>query len=246
MSPNVSLSTVAAALGLDLQTADIYASILAHGAITKDDLQLLLDLPAGSVIASLTHLLAKDLVYHTSVNERDEFRAADLYSLPPSLSHNSVLMRELESLLPPTLRLSQKLGIVKYEGLSGIRKVYLEVLEEAEKCGEPILAFERGLDAASLGTAFVEKYVQRRIDAGIEAYVLSPATTKDREYKKQYEGSLTHVKLLPDFDIKANINVVGDLVMSFDLDLPQGTLRRDKAEAQTVKTLFRELWKRSA
>lgn len=245
MNPAVNLENIADALGLNHKAADIYVSILAHGELTRDELHLLLDIPVSEIVISLTQLLAKGLICQTPEGGEDAFRSEDLANLPVHLRQKLPLMQELETFLPPTLRLARKLGIVKYEGLTGVRKVYLEVLEEAKKCGEPILAFERGLDAASLGTTFIRKYIQRRIDAGIQAYVLSPATSEDRAYQEQFEGKLTHVKLLPEFDIRANINVVGDLVMSFDLEPAQGTLRRDNAEAQTMKCLFRELWKRS-
>jgi sugar-specific transcriptional regulator TrmB len=232
--------------GLDLEpiAADVYVSVLAHGELKKEELQLLLELSEHQVASSLEHLLARGFIRIVPGNGNDEYEAVPLSELPMPLQQRTSLLRELERFIPPTLQLSQKLGIVKYEGLPGIRKAYLEVLEEAKQTKEPILAFEKGTDAASLGAAFIDKYVQRRIGAGIEAYVLSPAAAEDKAYKEKYEGKLTHVKLLPAFDIKANINIVGDLVMSFDLDPAQGTLRRDHGEVATLKALFWELWKR--
>ena len=136
---------------------------------------------------------------------------------------------------------ARQLGIVKYEGQEGIKQVYLEVLEEAIKTGEDILAFERN-EGFDVEEEFVEKYVGSRVQNKVSAQVICPATKEDEAYKKNHENKYTKIKLIKELDLDANINVVGDLVMTFSTNPEQGTLRRDRSEANTWKTLFRFLW----
>ncbi len=144
---------------------------------------------------------------------------------------------------PDTSLHNKKPGIMIYEGWAGIEKVYLEVLKEAQKNGEKILAFESGTDIEKLNNEFVSQYIQERIEKKIIAYVITPNDQEDRAYQKMYEGKYTFIRLLPEFPLGANINIVGDLVMSFTVHPPQGTIRRDKEEAKSQKAIFWKLWK---
>lgn len=139
---------------------------------------------------------------------------------------------------------NKKPGIMVYEGWEGIEKVYLEVLKEAQKNGEEILAFESGADIENLDNAFVSQYIQKRITKKIVAYVITPNAQEDQEYQKIYEGKYTFIRLLSKFSLGANINIVGDLVMSFTIHPPQGTIRRDKEEAKSQKAIFWKLWEK--
>lgn len=137
----------------------------------------------------------------------------------------------------------ENLGIIKYQGWDGIKKVYEEILAEAIKTGEDIFAFEKGMEDESLDNTFFIKYTKKRIKKKINAFVMTSDTDFDIKYKKENEGKYTFVKLISNFDIKTNINIVGDLVMTFTTNPEKGTLRRDKNEAETFKYLFQKIWK---
>lgn len=141
------------------------------------------------------------------------------------------------------LRTSKKTGIMIYEGWEGIRNVYVEVLAEAVKTKQDILAIESNINNTDLGEGFLEMYIENRIKHKIKALVVCPCTSQDMEYKKIYKSKYTYVKLLKNFPIDANINIVGDLVMTFSTNPPQGTLHRSRAEAQTWCEVFKKLWR---
>ena len=101
---------------------------------------------------------------------------------------------------------------------------------------------KNGIDIENLGASFTDNYIRKRINSKIKAYVITPDTPQDREYKGNFEGNYTFIRLIHDFKIKANINIVGDLVMTFTIDPAQGTLRRNADEAQTLKVIFHKLW----
>jgi hypothetical protein len=135
------------------------------------------------------------------------------------------------------------LGIIKYEGWEGVRKVYLEVLQEAIKTGEPILAFENIPDkeVSPIGKRFLENYLQKRFEHKIIAKVIAPNTAASREYAAN-EHPFTEAKIVKNLLMKGTINIVGSLVMSYSTDPVQGTLRRDSIEAHDLKHLFQYLW----
>jgi hypothetical protein len=136
---------------------------------------------------------------------------------------------------------SEPLGIVKYEGWEGIREVYEEVLAEAIRTGEDILAFESNKEF-NLGEEFTEEYVKNRFKNKIKAFVICPTAPEDHKYKDNHENKFTKIKLIKDLKFDANVNIVGDLVMTFSPNPEQGTLRRDRSEANTWKSLFKFMW----
>ncbi len=142
----------------------------------------------------------------------------------------------------PALERKEVISILKYEGWEGVRQVYMEVLEEAIKKGEPILAFEDNEEHDLFRKEFFDNYIQKRFASKVKAYVLGPNNASNRRYKKRAEGEFTEVTLLDNFNVETNINIVGDLLMTFSLNPIQGTIRRNYKEAKTFKTIFWKMW----
>ena len=72
--------------------------------------------------------------------------------------------------------------------------------------------------------------------------MITPGTAADTQYKTQHEGAYTQVKTIKDLNIDANVNIVGNLVMTFSINEPKGTLQRDISSANTWKAVFEKLW----
>jgi predicted transcriptional regulator len=234
---------IAELLGIDMQSAKIYLELLIHHDLKIDEIQKLTGVNKILIMRELRALIKCNLVTEIKTGKKTVFyQGISLLQLEEKLERDKLVFQHLKKVIVPALQQTQKLGILKYEGIEGIRKVYLEILEEAKKTGEDILAIESGIDVEVLGDAFVQNYINRRLSSKIKAYVITPNSSKDKEYKEDYDGTLTQIKLLPDFKIASNINIVGDLVMTFSIHPHQGTLRRDKAEADTFKSIFKKLW----
>ena len=137
----------------------------------------------------------------------------------------------------------EHLGIVKYNGWEGIRQVYLEVLSEAIKTGEPILAFENIPDKkhSPIGKGFLENYLKNRFENKVLAKVIAPSTSASREYQK-CAHPFTETRIMNNLSLKGTITIVGSLVMSYSIHPVQGTLRRDSIEAHNLKQIFQYLW----
>lgn len=240
---SINFHEIAGLLHLRAVSADIYIELLTHGELSKEQLKKLSRKPLMEISKGIEELLERGFIISVNnTSKKKVFQAMSVHQIEQHIEQEKQALQNLKKIVIPQIQQPQKLGIIKYEGLEGIRKVYLEVLEVAKNTGEDILAFESGVDAESIGPVFMENYIRKRIDHKIKAHVITPDMLKDKKYKKEYEGRYTHIKLLPDFHMKANINIVGDLVMSFTLDPPQGTLRRNPDEAQTLKAIFKKLW----
>jgi DNA-binding transcriptional MerR regulator len=144
----------------------------------------------------------------------------------------------------PQEKTSSILGIMKYEGWKGVREVYLEVLEEAVKTKQDIFAFETNIVNPNLGKNFLEGYIMKRLDKKIKAYVICPFDKEEESYQKEYNGKYTEIKLLHNLSLDANVNVVGDLVMTFSTNPPRGILQRNRSEANTWRHIFNSLWRK--
>jgi len=134
------------------------------------------------------------------------------------------------------------LSVFKYNDWKGIEMVYLEILEEAIKTGDDILAIEKNEELDVIRKCFFEGYIRKRIKNKIKACVINPDTPSDRDYKKMAGGAFTKIMTLGNFDFEDNIIVTGDVVITFSVNPTQGTIRRNRKEANTFKALFWRVW----
>jgi len=223
-------------------STSIYIQLSSHGEMSQKELASLFQKKTSSLNKSLSELKRRGFVMSFENSEKKElFKACSIMQIQEQADRYQSAVESLGEVVMK-VQGDEELGIVKYEGWEGIRKVYLEVLEKAIDTKNAILALESGVDAEYLGKIFLSNYIKKRVESKVHAYVITPNTKKDKQYKEEYEGEYTSIKLIPDFKMLANINIVGDLVMSFSLNPPQGTLRRDKSEAETLKAMFNKIW----
>lgn len=237
------LEEIAEMLNISLNASKIYLELMTHSQLNAKALKALTGFEVRDINRLLNELDSKGLVQKFDSTEATNlYRPVSLMQLEERLDREKTVLTNLRNFIIPQFEPEEKLGIIKYEGVDGIRKVFIEVLEEAIKSGEDILAFENGLDMEVIGETFINNYIRRRLDAKKMAYVITPDSMQDKEYKDEFEGKFTHIKLIPNFKMKANINIVGNLVMTFSLSPIQGTLRRNKQEAETFKAIFWKMW----
>lgn len=235
---------IAELLGITESGAKIYVELMTHYMLTIADIRNLTGLDTRRIGVELKKLVDGNLVKKMQKSRGvPVFRGLTILQLEEKLERDKTVFQNLKKIILPVLSQPQKLGILKYEGVEGVRKVYLEILEAAIKNNDDILAFESGKDFEVLGEAFIHNYVQKRISSKVKAYIITPDSLADKVFKEEYEGKYTFVKFIPDFKIKANINLVSNLVMTFSLNPLQGTLRMDKDEAASLKEIFWKMWK---
>jgi len=241
---SIDIQEISQLLNIAPISVKVYVELLTHGELNLKNLVSFMDDTKKEVEQGLAELMDKGFVDLVELEDGLEaYRVNSVFQMEEALERQGDAIKKLKKFVIPKVKPPKKLGIMKYEGFEGIKKVYMEVLEEASRSGEDILAFESSKDVKVLGSAFIDNYITKRIKNKVKAYVITPGEESDKEYKEQLEGNFTFIKMLPKFDIKANINIVGDLVMAFSLSEPyQGTLRRNLEEAETLKSIFWKLW----
>ena len=242
---SINLKEIRELLYLHPNSADIYVELLTQGELTGTQIKDILNKSEIAVNDGLIELKEKGLIMEVTDTERNTvYQTASLMQLEEMVEREREIINHLKKFVLPQVQEPHKLGIIKYEGIEGIRKAYLEILEEGIKTNNDIYAFEHNIANSDIGATFFENYVQQRIEHQIQAYVICPPNTEDLNYQKKWEGEFTNVRLIEDFQPDANINIVGDLVMSFSLIPAQGTLRRNRAEANTWRSVFKTLWEK--
>ncbi len=241
--PPIDLDEINRLLYLEKNSGEIYLEVLIHGTLSAHEISGILGLPLNEIDRGIKELLEKGLIFSTMDSHgKSLFRALSLPQLEERFERKVEVFQKLKKFVQPSSIDYGRMGLLIYEGVDGIRKVYLEVLEEAIKTGSTIYAIENNLDNPEIGDQFFEKYIERRLRNKVEANVLCPNRPEDVAYQKSVDGTYTKVKLLEDFPIMANVNIVGDLVMTFTTNPAQGTLHRDRGKAETWKAVFKKLW----
>ena len=241
MIGHLTIHELAELLGTSDDAVSAYSVITVRSGVSTAELQDTLGFSEEQIEAALNELDPFGVV-DTTDDHTHHVADADISTLS---ENQQKALEYFKKFTGKTVGASPDLGIYKYHGIEGIQHVFMEVLEEAKRTGEDIYAFERNEDFEAIGQDFSRQYISQRLDAGAKAYVLTPKSDADVKYKAHNEGDLTEVKLMPDFDIASSMNIVGDVVMTFTLNPPKGTIRRDQEEAKTLKALFKKIWNQS-
>ncbi len=237
------IKEISSLLKVDPISTDIYITLITHGDLNKKELAELLEHSTSEITTGLTTLLDQELIWEGTEQNTKLYSALSIAQLEEKLNHKRNTLKILKSFVIPKIQPENKLGVMKFEGWEGIRQAYIEVLAEAKKTKESILAIETNESNADIGEEFIENYISKRIKSKIDAKVICPASDDDRNYQNDHQGKYTQIRLHKDLNIEANINITGNLVMTFTINPPEGTLRRSSAEAKTIKSMFDVIWK---
>jgi len=244
MTQKIDLKNLARLLHMNLLSMEVYAALLIHGELSRSQLEALIDKKNEDIGKSIDELLQRNLIVRIgNIQDEEVYEVLSFDLLQEEMDKQKTAVDELKKFVLSQSLKPEKLGVITFEGIEGIRNVYLEVLEEAFQTKQSIFALENNQDNSRIGNEFFDEYVKRRTDSKIKAYILCPYSKADKEYRKKCKGNYTDIRLVRNFPIEANINIVGNLVMSFAMNPPQGTLRRSRAEAQTWKEVFQKLWR---
>ena len=242
----INIEEISELLRLSQESAKIYIELLTHGNLSKAQIAKFSDIPPLSLDSGLKELEHQGLILSLqNANGKKVFQTTSLWQMEERQEREKEALHNLKKFIWPQINQPQKLGLMKYEGWEGIRKVYIEVLEEAINTKEPILAFENipPKETSPIGKLFLENYLHKRLENKILAKVIAPDTAACRAYKRENDNGFTKTKIFPKLRLTGTINIVGNLVMSYSSTPPRGTLRRDQVEAFNLKQIFDGLWR---
>jgi HTH-type transcriptional regulator, sugar sensing transcriptional regulator len=235
-------------IGLTENESNAYLALIEKGQQSPPSIADLLKIKRVTAYAVLKSLQKKGLA-----EEKDTKKKLLYKPLPPTALLDSVETRRkdieraeksLKTLIPELMKsyslVSSKPGFVFFEGLSGIKNVYEEVLKERP---EEVLIFRSVYDKEKLGKYF-SGYKKRRAHYGIKTRIISPSkpTTEKVEKDKAYLRERRYVS--PEkLTLGTQIDVFNDKVTFMTLDRnPMGFIIINKSAADSMRKIFNLIW----
>lgn len=236
-------------LGLSVAESKIYIAALELGKALPKHLADKAHIKRPTLYEFLPRMMEQGLLSETMIGKRRYFVAEDPQIL---MEKKQSEIEQLEKLIPELRILlstaSTKPKIIFYEGVEGVKKIYLDNLRERK----PTLNFI-GLENIhpEIDKYAQHYYIPRRIKYGIHIDILISGGIKSPYMNLKTDPyALRQVKLLDPkkFPIPLDAYIYGDNV-SFSLwrkdSEPIGVIIRSKEIATSMRSLFNFIWEKA-
>ncbi len=237
------LEKTLAEVGLRGQKAAVYLAALQLGSAKGQDIADSISLPRTTALEILESLHRMGMVSYVT---RGRTR---LYSAEPPAKLESILKekeRKLKAIMPELLSLETTAGtrprVRFYEGVAGVKTVFEDTLTVRNKKLRGILSMADLYDIP--GKAYMDDYVERRINAGIELNVIRSESKEVEETWFTSKEEYRMVRYAPNgmvfpmtmylYDNK--VGIIGTQKENF------GMIIESEDFYQTQKNLFDVLW----
>lgn len=239
------------ASGLEPSVAAVYVALLELGESQVPAISLKTSLSRASIYEALTHLIAEGYIEYRKEGRNAYYKANHPEKLRDLVAQKKREIALLEGEMGETIRslagifnLSlNKPGIRFFEGIEGLKEIYLDTLTEKQ----PIYAI---LSPTSIHPELVDwldnTYVKKRIEAEIHAQVIvsqEKETTYSNESKVSYRETVT-VKN-NEFPIDIEINIYGTnrvAFISYSKNEMVGFIIESNAIYNSMKSFFQLAW----
>ncbi|OGG09580.1 hypothetical protein A2154_01480 [Candidatus Gottesmanbacteria bacterium RBG_16_43_7] len=239
-------------VGLTPEQADIYLSLLTHGAQSASGLS-----KTTKVQRTYVYKICQELITQGLVNQSAKSRGATYMPLSPdhllaiaeeNKTKAATAVRALEGVLP---ELKSKYSVVEekpvityFEGIEGIKKIYGDTIKESK----PILAL---VETSKVDQRIYEwvttVYVKKRIEHKIPVRAIVAKGPKTRIYIGKNEKELRDTKTVPSekFPFEHEINIYGDKLALINHKAGAkliGIIVHNKIIASTFRSWFELSW----
>lgn len=241
--------------GLKKGEAEIYDLLLQFGESPASKINSQTDYKRGMVYKFLEDLKEKGLVTTFRKNKKTHFRAEHPYKLLESIKSNlneyksqeSILESSLPQLISSFNALENRPGVRIYEGIEGIKEIYMDKLREKK---EIWAVLQTSQVHPELYKWLTTKWVKLRSKENIfvKAIVAEDTKTKDYVSKNVQEKRETRVVEKKKFPIGIEFNIYGDKVAFINFnkkDNPMGIIINNKLIADTMRAIFKLAWNNS-
>ena len=235
--------------GLNQSEVKIYKRLLEYGELTPPRLSELTGLARQNTYAALKTLANKQLIEVITRRKKLTYQVQHPNKLVElvnkQIDETKMVQKSLTANLPELISLfnltSSKPGIVYFEGLVNIKKIYSDWLRVKP---DEILVLSSSHDFEKLGHDYLIRHNKRRASSGTKLRIISQA--------KGFKG-IEHIdkqlllqrKYIPDeiFHLDTEVAIGNDQVsfITFDKKLT-GFVITSKEVAQTLRTIFESLW----
>lgn len=233
-------------LGINDEQARVYLAALELGQANMKELAEKAGLKRTSVYNYVDDLIQKKLLTIGKKRKRTVYTAVHPQML---IEIEKARLNELNRNLPELLAIYNKSKtkprVTFYQGVDGIKEVLRDMLKEKQ----PVSAFSDFKHmAAVFGDYYFDVFPPERARRGIVSRNIIPDTPKARELAKKDARYLRETKFLPVPDLKTEINIYGNKVAlnSYQSSPPFGVIIEDKDIAETLRTIWKQLWDRIA
>lgn len=229
--------------GLEGKKADVYLSALELGGASVIEISNKSKVKRTTCYDILFELIKEGLILETAKGNKKLFIGEDPEKIAKNLVRKEEKFNEIFSQLKSFNNVrSIKPKIRFYEGVKGIREVYLDTL----KYSDEFLAFGSEDILKTVGNEWMEDFIRRRIRKGIRVRAILPMTEYTRE-KLLYrdEKQLRSVKLIEakNFPFTIEVDIYGESKISFISAKEQLAVIIESFEIfNTIKSIFELLW----
>jgi HTH-type transcriptional regulator, sugar sensing transcriptional regulator len=239
-------------LGLSDEESQIYLSLLSKGQQSASDLAKSTKVKRTYIYSVSASLIKKGLVSQVKKGKAKVFNPLSpdkLLTLAQEKKQKAQQAEQtLEAILP---NLKTKFEVVDakpvvtyYEGIEGIKKVYMDTINERET----IYSFMQNADIdPQLREWLKEIYVKERVKYAVPAKVILASGDFANEYVKRSKDLVREVKVVQSnkYPFQVEVNIYGDKIafMNFKSKAdPLGVIIENKDLAQTMLTFFNLTW----
>jgi sugar-specific transcriptional regulator TrmB len=209
--------------GLSPEQSEIYLSLLDHGGQTAISLA-----KTTKVKRTYVYKICQELAQQNLINIQTHGRTTTFYPLSPNIILNKLSEKKtqiesaeigINQLLPSLLSkyrlIDQKPVITYYEGIEGIKKVYLDTLTE----NKPILALVETTKVHPEIYKWVTKtYAPMRVKQQMSVKAIVTTGQKTDKYTNLNQAELRETKIVDskNFPFEHEINIYGNKVAIID------------------------------
>ena len=239
-------------LGLTQTESTLYTLLLKLGEVPVGDIIRESGFKRPTVYKALYSLEAKGLASSRDLKKKVHFKPESPAKLAEQIEGKYAealqVKNTLSAIIPSLLSaytLSTERPIVQiYEGVEGIKKIYMDTLEERKDIYAALQTSEVDPDVYS----WLESYYGReRTRLGIHAHVIVASGKWSDEYREKDSQNLRTTRQEPSekFPFEHELNIYGDKVtfIAFKKDEPLiGIIIKNQLVANTMKALFDLAW----
>jgi sugar-specific transcriptional regulator TrmB len=205
--------------GLSPEQSEIYLSLIEHGSQTAIGIS-----KTTKVKRTYVYKICQELAHQNLINIEQKSRTTFFTPLSPNIILNKLSEKKsqiesaqigLNSLLPSLLSkfrlIDEKPIITYYEGIEGIKKVYLDTLSE----NKPILALvETSKVDPDVYQWITQTYAPERIKHQISVKAIVTTGTKTEKYTNLDKAELRQTKVISNdkFPFEHEINIYGNKI----------------------------------
>ena len=230
-------------LGLTRAEAKVYLAALELGEASIQSLARKSGVKRTSIYNFIDKLKERQIIIETTKGKRNVYSATHPERLAETLK---MAMVEFDRALPKLneihRRSKTKPQVTFFEGYEGIKEVYSDTLREKK----PIVGWSDWEHMKATMESFLTDYPVERAKRGISLHTIARESNEAREVSVKDQSVLRRTKFLKSNEFKTEINIYGNkvAVMSFRSSPPFAVIVEDTDTAETLRTVWHELWQR--